>query len=44
MWDIVDWIYLIEDRNQWQALVNMLMNTFSSIKGGEFLDWVNVSF
>jgi hypothetical protein len=22
----VDWIYLAEDRDQWQAVVNMVMN------------------
>jgi hypothetical protein len=25
-WDGVDWIDLTEDRNQWRALVNMVMN------------------
>jgi hypothetical protein len=25
-WEFVDWIHLAEDRNQWQALVNMVMN------------------
>jgi hypothetical protein len=25
-WDGVDWIDLAQDRNQWRALVNMVMN------------------
>jgi hypothetical protein len=25
-WDGVDWIDLAEDRDQWRALVNMVMN------------------
>jgi hypothetical protein len=25
-WGIMDWIHLAQDRNQWQALVNMVMN------------------
>jgi hypothetical protein len=25
-WDDMDWIYLAEDRDQWIALVNMVMN------------------
>jgi hypothetical protein len=26
MWGGMDWIYLAEDRDQWRALVNTLMN------------------
>jgi len=25
-WEGVDWIHLAQDREQWQALVNMVMN------------------
>jgi hypothetical protein len=25
-WDGVDWIVLAQDRDQWRALVNMVMN------------------
>jgi hypothetical protein len=39
-WDGVDWMHLAWDRDQWQALLNSVMNgnePSSSIKGGEFL-------
>jgi len=26
MWEVVDWICVALDRDQWQALVNMAMN------------------
>jgi len=35
----VDWIYLAQDRVQWQALVNMVMNLKGSVKGRECLDF-----
>jgi len=25
-WEVVDWIHLAEDRDQWRALVNAIMN------------------
>jgi hypothetical protein len=25
-WEVVNWIHLAQERNQWQALVNMVMN------------------
>jgi hypothetical protein len=25
-WEDVDWMHLAQDRHQWQALVNMVMN------------------
>jgi hypothetical protein len=25
-WEVVDWIHLVQDRYQWQVLVNMMMN------------------
>jgi hypothetical protein len=25
-WDGVDWIILVQDKDQWRALVNMVMN------------------
>jgi hypothetical protein len=24
-WEVVNWIHLVQDRNQWQVLVNMVM-------------------
>jgi hypothetical protein len=26
IWESVDWIHLVQEREQWQALVNMVMN------------------
>jgi hypothetical protein len=31
-WDGVDWIDMAQDRNQWRALVNMVLNLRVSIK------------
>jgi hypothetical protein len=25
-WEYVEWIYLAQDRNQWRAFLNMVMN------------------
>jgi hypothetical protein len=25
-WEVMDWIHLAQDRDQWQALVNVVMN------------------
>jgi len=25
-WNVVDWIHLVQDRDQWQALVRVVMN------------------
>jgi hypothetical protein len=33
-----DRIHLAQDRNQWRALVNMVMKTSGSMKGGECPD------
>jgi hypothetical protein len=35
-WKIMDWIHLAQDRDQWWALVNTVMNV-GSIKGGDLL-------
>jgi hypothetical protein len=36
-WDGVDWLHLVQDRDQWQALVDTVMNLLTSIKDREFL-------
>jgi hypothetical protein len=36
-WEGVDWIHLTQDRDQWQALVNMVMNFQVPQKAGSFL-------
>jgi hypothetical protein len=33
----VDWIHLVQDRNQWQTLVNMIMNLCVPQKAGNLL-------
>jgi hypothetical protein len=27
-WKVVDWIHLAQDRDQWQTLLNMVMNMY----------------
>jgi hypothetical protein len=36
-WEAVDQIHLIQERNQWCALVSTLMNLWFSQKAGNFL-------
>jgi hypothetical protein len=36
-WEDVDWIHLVEDRDQWRALVNTIMNHRVPRKAGNFL-------
>jgi hypothetical protein len=33
----MDWINLAEDRNQWKALVNTVMNLWVPLNAGKFL-------
>jgi hypothetical protein len=36
-WEGVDWIYLAQDIDQWQALVKMVMNLLFPYNGGDFV-------
>jgi hypothetical protein len=36
-WDSVHWFHLAKDRDQWQALVNTVMNYWVPQKVGTFL-------
>jgi hypothetical protein len=38
MWEDVDWIRLAQDRDQWWAVVNMVMKLLVPYKVGKFLD------
>jgi hypothetical protein len=41
----VDWIHVAEDKGQWRALMNTVMNLRAPWKGGHFLtSWATVSF
>jgi hypothetical protein len=37
----MDWIHLAEVRSQWWTLMNMVMKSSGSIKGGVSLDWLS---
>jgi hypothetical protein len=44
-WEVMDWIHLIQDRDQWKALVNTVMNLWAPQKSGNFLtSSVTISF
>jgi hypothetical protein len=40
-WDGVDWIDLAQDRDQWRALVNTVMNLRVPYKCWEVLEWLH---
>jgi hypothetical protein len=35
-WEVLDWMHLAQDRDQWRALVSTVMNIWGYIKAGEF--------
>jgi hypothetical protein len=41
-WDDMDWIDLAQDRDQWRALVNMVMNLWVSSNFEKFLNGYTV--
>jgi hypothetical protein len=42
---VVDWIHLVQNRDQWQAVVNTVLNLRVPLKAGNFsTNWVTVSF
>jgi hypothetical protein len=36
-WGGMDWIYLAQDRDQWGALVNVVLNLWVPYNAGKFL-------
>jgi hypothetical protein len=40
-WDGVDWIELAQDRDQWRALVNTMMNLRLPYNCWEFPEWLH---
>jgi hypothetical protein len=40
-WDGEDWIDMAQDRDQWRALVNTVLNLQGSIKCWELLEWMH---
>jgi hypothetical protein len=35
-WTVVDWIYLVDDRKKWRAVVSMVMNIRVTQSAGSF--------
>jgi hypothetical protein len=36
-WEVVNWIHLVQDRDQWRTVVNMTMQFWVSLKAENFL-------
>jgi hypothetical protein len=43
-WDGMDWIDLAQDRDQWRALVNTVMNLLVPLNSGKFLSSCRFGF
>jgi hypothetical protein len=44
-WEVVEWIHLVQDRDQWRALVNTVMSLRVTQQAGNiFLSIVTISF
>jgi hypothetical protein len=41
VWDGMDWNDLAEDRDQWRALVNTVMNLRVPLNAWEILEWLH---
>jgi hypothetical protein len=37
VWEGVDWMHLAQERNQWQAVFNTVVNLLVPFKAGNFL-------
>jgi len=44
-WEVVDWINLAQDRDQWRPLLNTVINPGLPYKAGNLsTDWATISF
>jgi len=45
VWEVVHWIHLVQDRDHWWAVVDMVVNFLVPLKAGNLLiSWVTISF
>jgi hypothetical protein len=43
-WDGVDWIDMAQDRDQWRAVLNTVMNLWVPYNAGKFLSSCKIGF
>jgi hypothetical protein len=43
-WGCVDWMHLVQVRDQWRILLSTVNEPSGSITGGEFCDWLSDHF